>query len=84
MNQQYVVVVRDPDLLDNPLFDLAADLRDAVPLARVVENRGSLWLIEVPIHEEYVLLAYFDDESFVITRKRTYTPLAASDSQGGA
>lgn len=73
MNQEYVVVVRDPELLDNPDFDLAKELRAVVPLARVVEKRGGLYLIESPIHEEAVLLAYFDDDAYVITRKKTYT-----------
>ncbi|WP_454826081.1 hypothetical protein [Paraburkholderia xenovorans] len=70
MNQRYVLLVRDPGHPENAT--LFSDMKEIVPEAKVIEQRGNVYLIECPIFAEVDLFDYFDHEHCTISRERTY------------
>ncbi|WP_034192396.1 hypothetical protein [Burkholderia cenocepacia] len=70
MNERYVAVLSEPEPLNAAGF--AADLKELVPEARIVEQRGDLYVIECPVYAEVELIDFFEAAECMYSRNRTY------------
>lgn len=71
MLERYVAILREPEPLNAAGF--VADLKEHVPEARIVEQRGDRYLIECPVYAEAELIDFFEAAECTYTKNRKYT-----------
>ncbi|KWK71686.1 hypothetical protein WM15_34785 [Burkholderia ubonensis] len=70
MLERYVAILGEPEPPNAAGF--AADLKEHVPEARIVEQRGDRYVIECPVYAEVELIDFFEAAECTYSRNRTY------------
>lgn len=71
MLERYVAILSEPEPQNAAGF--SADLKEHVPEARIVEQRGDRYLIECPVYAEVELIDFFEAAECTYTKNRKYT-----------
>ncbi|WP_157649210.1 hypothetical protein [Burkholderia ubonensis] len=70
MLERYVAILREPEQPNAAGF--AADLKEHVSEARIVEQNGDRYLIECPVYAEVELFDFFEAAECTFSRNRKY------------